>query len=126
MNAGTPWHRLRPDEALSRLESNADAGLTQARARARLAELGPNQIAEGRRRSPLAMLAGQFKDFMILVLLAAALISGLIGEPADSIAILVIVILNAGIGALQEFRAERAVAAYRERLSAPGREPLRR
>ena len=57
------------------------------------------------------MLVDQFTDLLILILLAAAVIAGLIGEPQDSIAILVIVFLNAIFGAVQEFRAERAVAA---------------
>jgi Ca2+-transporting ATPase len=64
------------------------------------------------------MFFGQFADFMILVLLAAALISGFIGEPMDTLAILVILMLNAVIGTVQEFRAERAVAALR-RLAVP-------
>ena len=53
------------------------------------------------------MLFSQFSDFMILILLAAALVSGLVGDPQDSVAILVIVLLNALIGAVQEYRAER-------------------
>jgi Ca2+-transporting ATPase len=64
------------------------------------------------------MFLRQFTDFMIVILLAAALISGFVGEPQDTIAILVIVVLNAIIGTVQEFRAERAVAALRA-MSAP-------
>jgi Ca2+-transporting ATPase len=70
------------------------------------------------------MFFAQFADFMILVLLAAALISGFIGEPMDTLAILVILVLNALIGAVQEFRAERAVAALR-RLAVPQASVLR-
>jgi Ca2+-transporting ATPase len=111
------WHSIEADEVLQRLESSAQ-GLTTAVAKQRLAEYGPNIIPEKRRRSLFKILLGQFSDFMILVLLAAALISGFIGDPQDTIAILVIVLLNAVIGAIQEFRAERAVAALRE-MSAP-------
>jgi Ca2+-transporting ATPase len=111
------WHSIEADEVLRRVESSAQ-GLTAAVAQQRLAEYGPNIIPEKKRRSLFKILLGQFSDFMILVLLAAALISGFIGDPQDTIAILVIVLLNAVIGAIQEFRAERAVAALRE-MSAP-------
>jgi Ca2+-transporting ATPase len=117
------WYGIEADEALRRLDAYAD-GLTGSEATRRLAEQGPNAIPESQHRSVPAMLLGQFSDFMILVLLAAALISGLIGEPADTIAILVIVVLNAIIGTVQEFRAERAVAALRE-MAAPEAKVLR-
>jgi Ca2+-transporting ATPase len=107
------WHCLETDEVLLNLGSSA-AGLTTEDAQQRLTEYGPNTIPEKRRRSLLIMLLGQFADFMIAVLLIAALISGFIGEPQDTIAILVIVLLNAVIGAIQEFRAERAVAALQK------------
>ncbi|GAH59741.1 unnamed protein product, partial [marine sediment metagenome] len=117
------WHCIEADEALARLDASEN-GLTQADARKRLLDHGPNIIPEKRRRSLLILLAGQFADFMIVVLLLAALISGFIGELQDTIAILVIVLLNAIIGAVQEFRAERAVAALRE-MAAPEARVLR-
>jgi Ca2+-transporting ATPase len=112
------WHRLPPDEAVARLNSDGRAGLSAAEAAARLAQAGPNVLEEGRQRPLLLMFLGQFADFMILVLLVAAVISGFIGEPMDTIAILVILVLNAVVGAVQEYRAERAVAALR-RMAAP-------
>ncbi|MEN8178013.1 MAG: cation-translocating P-type ATPase [Pseudomonadota bacterium] len=117
------WHSIETDEVLKRLESSV-SGLTSADAQRRLAEQGPNTIPERRRRSLLAMLLWQFTDFMIVVLLVAALISGLVGEPQDTIVILVIVLLNAIIGAVQEFRAERAVEALRK-MAAPETQVLR-
>lgn len=110
-------------EALTRLDST-DAGLASSVAQQRFLSHGPNTLPGKRRRPLVVMLLGQFSDFMILVLLAAALISGFIGEPQDTIAILVIVLLNASIGAVQEFRAERAVAALRE-MAAPEAQLLR-
>ncbi|MCW8852344.1 MAG: HAD-IC family P-type ATPase, partial [Gammaproteobacteria bacterium] len=117
------WHSLRSDDVLQQLDSSL-TGLTTEEARKRLAEHGPNAIIEKKRRSLLSILLGQFADFMIVVLLVAALISGFIGEPQDTIAILVIVLLNAIIGTVQEFRAERAVAAL-QKMAAPETHVLR-
>jgi Ca2+-transporting ATPase len=112
------WHRLEAEEVAGRLETGIEAGLAEGEAGRRLALHGPNELTEGRRRSPWLMLAAQFTDFMILVLLAAAVVAGLVGEPEDSIAIVVIVVLNAVIGFVQEYRAERTMAALRQ-LGAP-------
>jgi len=117
------WHSLESDDVLQQLESSI-TGLSNADAQKRLIEHGPNAIPEKRQRSLLIILLGQFADFMIIVLLMAALISGFIGELQDTIAILVIVLLNAIIGTVQEFRAERAVAALRA-MSAPEAHVLR-
>lgn len=113
----TDWHLIEGTEALRRLNAS-ETGLSGADARKRLAQHGPNALPEAQRRSPAIMFLRQFTDFMIVILLAAALISGFVGEPQDTIAILVIVVLNAIIGTVQEFRAERAVAALRA-MSAP-------
>ena len=115
--ADTPWH-TEPVEAALRALDAVPAGLTSAEAAARLARHGPNALPEGRSRSVARMLLDQFSDFMILVLIAAAVVSGIVGEPSDTIAIIVIVLLNAVIGFTQEWRAERAMAALR-RMAAP-------
>jgi Ca2+-transporting ATPase len=117
------WHTIEANEVLKRLDTSTQ-GLTTTKAQQYLLEYGPNTIPETRQRSLLVMLLDQFADFMILVLLAAALISGFVGEPQDTIAILVIVLLNAIIGTVQEYRAERAVAALRE-MSAPDARVIR-
>ena len=106
------WHTLPIDAALLALHA-VSQGLTFAEAETRLARHGPNTLPEGRSRSIARMLLDQFSDFMILVLIAAAVVSGIVGEPADTIAIIVIVLLNAVIGFAQEWRAERAMAALR-------------
>lgn len=111
------WHSLAVEDVLQRLESSPD-GLGQAEAQTRLDRQGPNRLPEAKGRSLLRMLLAQFSDFMIIILLLAALISGLIGELQDTIAILVIILLNAIIGVVQEFRAERALAALRQ-MAAP-------
>jgi len=95
------------------LQTGLDAGEAARRAKT----WGPNEIAEQERRSTARMLLEQFTDFMILVLIGAAIISGVIGDPGDTLAIVVIVLLNGIIGFVQEYRAERAVAALK-RLAA--------
>lgn len=111
------WHSLEHDEVLQRLKSSA-TGLTTQEAKLRLDAIGPNIIQGKKRHSLVLMFLGQFADFMIVVLLLAALISGFIGEAKDTIAILVIIMLNSIIGAVQEYRAERALAALRQMSAA--------
>jgi Ca2+-transporting ATPase len=108
------WHQLPAEEVARRLRTDLHAGLTADEARQRRERYGANEIREGRTRGPLAMLAGQFTDFMILVLIAAAIISGAIGDLVDTIVIVTIVVLNAVIGFVQEYRAERAIAALKQ------------
>ena len=112
------WHRLEAAEVATRLATQPDTGLAPDEARRRLALHGANELAQREGRSPWLMLAGQFTDFMIVVLLVAAVVAGAVGEPQDSIAIVVIVVLNAVIGFMQEYRAERTMAALRQ-LGAP-------
>ena len=106
-------HTIPAEEVLSYLGSTAN-GLDEVEVASRTAELGPNTLPEAETRSIFTMILDQFKDFLILLLLGAAVISGLLGEVADTIAILVIVTLNAVIGVVQEYRAERAMEALRE------------
>jgi Ca2+-transporting ATPase len=120
----TNWHLLPVEECAATLRTDLERGLAQAEVERRRAQAGPNEIREGRRRGPLAMLLAQFTDFMILVLLAAALVSGLVGDVVDTIAIVVIVVLNALVGFVQEFRAERAMAALQQ-MAAPGARVIR-
>ncbi len=112
------WH-LRDAHELAR-EHGVDPahGLHEAEAAVRAQRHGPNEIDGGTRRSPWALLADQFKEFMILVLVAAAIVSGVIGDLVDTLAILVIVLLNAAIGFVQAWRADRALAALRQLAAA--------
>jgi P-type Ca2+ transporter type 2C len=119
----TNWHSMATDAVIDHLETSRQ-GLSAKDVQRRLAEHGPNVLAEARRRTPLAMLLAQFRDFMILVLLVAAVISGLIGEAKDTIAIIAIVVLNGVIGFIQEYRAERALEALKA-MAAPNATVLR-
>jgi Ca2+-transporting ATPase len=110
---GRHWHIQDPEKVLQLLEVNQEQGLGLETASQRLTVYGKNSLQEAARRPVWRMIMGQFTDFMVLVLIVAAVVSGIVGEPQDAIAIMVIVILNAAIGAIQEFRAERAIAALR-------------
>ncbi len=124
VNSNPAWHSMSRRAVLQRLGSDGATGLTSTEAAKRLAQFGPNVIEERRRRPALRILLAQFDDVLILILLAAAIVSGIVGEPQDTIAILVIVILNAIVGAVQEYRAEGAVAALRA-MAAPEAQVLR-
>ncbi|MBL7747083.1 MAG: cation-translocating P-type ATPase [Chitinophagaceae bacterium] len=107
------WHRLNIPETFELLGSGKQ-GLTTNAAEEKLLQVGPNELQEGKKKSIAGMLLAQFKDVMILILLAAAIISGIIGDLTDTIVILVIVLLNAIIGFLQEYRAEKAMLALKK------------
>ena len=117
------WHQLDPQEVTERLQSS-DNGLTLEEARERLERFGPNELIEKKHKSLWMMFLDQFKDFMILVLIAAAVVAGVIGEPSDTIAIAVIVLLNAVLGFIQEYRAEKAMAALKK-MAAPSATVIR-
>lgn len=107
------------DEAavFSEVDSSKN-GLTKEEAASRLETYGPNELEEGEKRSTLQKFIDQFKDFMIVVLLIAAIISGTIGgEMADAIIILVVVIVNAVLGVFQENKAEEAIDALKKMAS---------
>ncbi len=115
------WHCVDGEAAAARLGSDPGKGLSAETAALRLEQNGPNLLREAGRRHPLIMLASQFANFMILVLIAAAVIAGLVGEPQDTIAIVVIVVLNGILGFVQEYRAERAMAALKKMASPQAR-----
>src|SRR3990167_446103 len=106
------YHQQKPEDVLEVLNSSIK-GLSHDEAQKRLVEYGPNEIKETKKKTPLGMFLDQFKDFMIIILIAAAVISGLLGEVADTIAIVVIVVLNAVMGFVQEYRAEKAIEALK-------------
>jgi P-type Ca2+ transporter type 2C len=107
------WYRLKQEEVFERTNSS-EKGLSSKEAGHRLHKIGPNELQEAKKKSIAMMLLLQFKDVMILILLAAAVISGIIGDVTDTIVILVIVLLNAVIGFFQEYRAEKAMEALKQ------------
>ncbi len=107
------WHSLSIKAVLEALDTRIE-GLNSEEARTRLEKFGPNEIKQAKKKTPFEMLLDQFKDFMILILIAAAIISGIVGEAIDTIAIIVIVIVNGIIGFIQEYRAEKAIEALKK------------
>ncbi len=114
----THWYRLKTEDCCRLVGGDLERGLGHAEASDRLFSFGANRLPESRRRGPAALLLSQFRNVMILILLAAALVAAAIGEPQDSVTIIVIVLLNAIVGAVQQYRAENAIAALR-RMAAP-------
>jgi Ca2+-transporting ATPase len=89
-------------------------GLSQEEAARRLEQYGPNQLEERGLHSPLAIFLGQFKEIMVLILVVAGAISLIVGKTTDAMVIMMIVLLNATMGFIQEYRAERAMAALKK------------
>ena len=108
------WHTHTPDELETTLQSNLDRGLAEREVQQRLAEHGPNELPETPPVSALTLLLGQFTSVIIWVLIGAAVISGLLQEWVDAAAILAIVLLNALLGFVQEYRAEQSIAALKK------------
>jgi Ca2+-transporting ATPase len=108
---------LDAESVAAEVQTDPANGLRETTAHERRARFGPNAIREGQRRGKLRMLLSQFTDFMILLLIAAAVVSGVIGDATDTAIILGIVVLNSAVGFVQELRAERAMAALK-RLAA--------
>lgn len=107
-------YQLDTQNVLEQLKSDAQTGLTEQEAEKRLQQYGPNATQETGARHPILMFLEQFKATMVLILIGAAVISGLLGSVKDTIAIGVIVILFAIVGFVQEYRAEQAIAALKK------------
>jgi len=112
------WYTKSTKEVLEELRVNPETGLTEAEAERRLQEYGENKLKEKPKKSILTLLLSQLNDYLIYVLLAATLITLIIGEYADAIIIFLVVILNAVIGVIQEYKAEKAIEAL-NKLTTP-------
>jgi hypothetical protein len=111
-----PWHARSAEEALQAQDSRTH-GLSGAEAQARLARHGPNRLAEVEPPGLLQRLARQFNNLLLYVLMAAALVTALMGHWVDTGVIMAVVVLNAVIGFVQEGKAEKALQAIRHMLS---------
>lgn len=110
------WYQKPADQIFQELDTKKD-GLTAKQAAKKLEEVGPNELKEEESRSFFSKLVDQFKDVLILILIAAALVSAFVGEVADAIIIIAIVIVNALLGLYQEGKAEKALEALKKMAS---------
>ncbi|HKY29097.1 MAG TPA: cation-translocating P-type ATPase [Pyrinomonadaceae bacterium] len=117
VEAGTPWHVLTVAEASEKLNAPL-LGLTTDEAARRLLDVGPNELQASKAVSPWNILLDQFKNVLIVILLAATTLSAFLGHGIEAIAITVIVLFAVVLGFWQEYRAERAIEALRE-MAAP-------
>jgi len=118
------WHSLSQEEVLDRLQSPLEKGLSSQEAAARKEKYGPNELQEGKKHTFWDMVWEQLNNFVIIMLIVAALISAFLGEIVDAGAIIAIVILNTIMGVVQESRAEQALAALKK-MAAPEAQVLR-
>lgn len=117
------WYNLKASEVISALKSDSN-GLSQNEIEKRLAEFGPNELIKKEKISPWVIFLEQFKSFLVIILLIAVVLSAILGEIADAILIAIIVMFAAGLGFVQEYRAERAMEALKK-MAAPTASVLR-
>jgi P-type Ca2+ transporter type 2C len=114
----TNWHLASNESALQELASDQEHGLTRSEALSRLGKYGRNELVEKGGRTPLRIFWEQITATMVLILIAAAVVAGLLGDTKNTIAISAIVLLYALLGFVQEYRAEQAITALKK-LSVP-------
>ncbi|HSE41919.1 MAG TPA: cation-translocating P-type ATPase, partial [Acidobacteriota bacterium] len=114
MNEKSSWTGLTETEILQRLGSDLSAGLKEEEASRRLGQFGYNELVVQKGRSPFLILLQQFTSTMVLILIIAAIISGILADYKDMVVILSIVVLNGLLGFHQEYRAEEAMEALRK------------
>jgi Ca2+-transporting ATPase len=115
------WHALSAEDVTTQLDGDQIRGLTAADVAVRLAQHGPNRLAEKPQRPAWLKFLDQFKSLLILILLGAAVLAGAVGELKDSLVIVFVVLLNAALGFFQEHRAESALAALKNMLAPTAR-----
>ena len=118
------WYELNAHDVYKELGASAQTGLTSKEAKRRLEEYGPNELQQKKGASVFQMFLEQLKDYMVIILIVASVVSILVGEVTDAIVILGIVIINAVLGVIQEYRAGKALEALKK-MSAPNAKVLR-
>jgi Ca2+-transporting ATPase len=116
-----PWHTQTTEAACTSLETDPARGLAADAAAQKLARHGENRLAEVKPRALWLKFLDQFKNFLVIVLLFAAVLAWAVGDLKDSVVILIVVVFNAALGFYQEHRAERTLAALKNMLAARAR-----
>ena len=114
----TQWYQLSAADALKQLSSDSAAGLSSAEAQTRLATVGPNELVERGGRTRWEIIVEQLTGVLTILLFVAALVSAMLGDWLEAVVILAIVVLNAVLGYVQEYKAEQSMAALK-RMSVP-------
>lgn len=118
------YYRESKEELIKELGANEEQGLTNKAAQEKLAQVGPNALVEGKKKSVLEVFLEQFKDLMVIILIVAAVISAFTGNLESTAVIIVVLILNAILGMVQHVKAEKSLEALKS-LSAPAAKVLR-
>lgn len=118
------YYRESKEEVLKELGVNEQQGLTSKAAQEKLAQVGPNALVEGKKKSVVEVFLEQFKDLMVIILIVAAVISAFTGNLESTAVIIVVLILNAILGTVQHVKAEKSLEALKS-LSAPAAKVLR-
>ncbi|WP_010246169.1 HAD-IC family P-type ATPase, partial [Acetivibrio cellulolyticus] len=111
-------HYFEEIEAVFKSQETSKNGIDSSKAQERLEKYGRNKLDEGKKKSVLVKFLEQLKDPMIIVLIAAAVVSGALGEIADAVIIMIVVVVNSILGVVQEGKAEKAIEAL-QKMSSP-------
>ncbi len=117
------WYKVKKDDVFKSFETSED-GLSQKEADARLEKYGKNMLEEAKKKTFIEVFLGQFADLLVIILIAAALISAFTGEAESTIVIIAVLILNAVLGTIQHFKAEKSLEALKS-LSSPSAKVIR-
>ena len=118
------WFKESTKNILEKLSSNANIGLSKEEAKSRLEKYGPNELTEKKGEGLFSKIVAQFKDFLVIILIGASIVSALVGEVSDAIVIIAIVIINAVLGLVQEGKAEKSLEALKK-MASPNAKVLR-
>jgi len=112
------WFNRTPEEALEKLQSNADNGLSTSTVQNRLTEYGGNELNQAEGASPIKIFLEQLKNPLIFILAIGAILSFYTGHMVDAIAITIIIFINASISFTQEYKAQKSIDALKD-MAAP-------